>query len=361
MATFRFSAHLLLLAAFLCVNTKTDSLLDKNKSFILSILAEHFIIFVEIHQVERFHPLPRFPPGGYDLQQLPELPEPPYRVDPRRGFPASRPHIMPYGIGVCEHFERKMIVARRFPQAEYHVRIVRGRQVMIPPRRRGLPFAHEDHRKVFRPDHEIIAPQVGDALPNLLIGIVVRASVYSVLLPVGRIMQARIAGMEKFVLHGQRHGHIRQQFAHQSDHLCPGMVFLKNEQVATLDKQPEQLRRRKTLRAPFHHLPTIRRVDNRVAFGGFAVRNVLQIFPPLPGRQHDGDLQPGVLRSLFQKTGRNRPLGFARQSDQHPDARHGFQIVCGELFEILRRAETAAAAVQDAEGKGWFHSLWLSD
>jgi hypothetical protein len=31
------------------------------------------------------------------------------------------------------------------------------------------------------------------------------------------------------------------------------------------------------------------------------------------------------------------------------------------LFEILRRAETAAAAVQDAEGKGWFHSLWLSD
>ena len=268
---------------------------------------------------------------------------------------------MPYGIGVCEHFERKMIVARRFPQAEYHVRIVRGRQVMIPPRRRGLPFAHEDHRKVFRPDHEIIAPQVGDALPNLLIGIVVRASVYSVLLPVGRIMQARIAGMEKFVLHGQRHGHIRQQFAHQSDHLCPGMVFLKNEQVATLDKQPEQLRRRKTLRAPFHHLPTIRRVDNRVAFGGFAVRNVLQIFPPLPGRQHDGDLQPGVLRSLFQKTGRNRPLGFARQSDQHPDARHGFQIVCGELFEILRRAETAAAAVQDAEGKGWFHSLWLSD
>lgn len=140
MATFRFSAHLLLLAAFLCVNTKTDSLLDKNKSFILSILAEHFIIFVEIHQVERFHPLPRFPPGGYDLQQLPELPEPPYRVDPRRGFPASRPHIMPYGIGVCEHFERKMIVARRFPQAEYHVRIVRGRQVMIPPRRRGLPL-----------------------------------------------------------------------------------------------------------------------------------------------------------------------------------------------------------------------------
>jgi len=91
------------------------------------------------------------------------------------------------------------------------------------------------------------------------------------------------------------------------------------------------------------------------------VRNVLQIFPPLPGRQHDGDLQPGVLRSLFQKAGRNRPLGFARQGDQHPDARHGFQIVCGELFEILRRAETAAAAVQDAEGKGWFHSLWLSD
>ena len=160
-----------------------------------------------------------------------------------------------------------MIVARRFPQAEYHVRIVRGRQVMIPPRRRGLPFAHEDHRKVFRPDHEIIAPQVGDALPNLLIGIVVRASVYSVLLPVGRIMQARIAGMEKFVLHGQRHGHIRQQFAHQSDHLCPGMVFLKNEQVATLDKQPEQLRRRKTLRAPQITLATAQsmRYNNRAS------------------------------------------------------------------------------------------------
>ena len=258
--------------------------------------------------------------------------------------------------------ESNYIYINKIPQAEYQVRIVRGRQVMIPPRRRlGPPFAHEDHRQVFRPDHEIIAPQVSDALPNLLIGIVIRASVYSVLLPVGRIMQARIAGMEQFVLHGQRHGHIRQQFAQQSDHLRPGMVFLENEQVATLDKQPEQLRGRKTLRAPFHHLPTIRRVDYRVAFGGFAVRNVLQIFPPLPGRQHDGDLQPGVLRPLFQKAGRNRPLGFARQGEQHPDARHGFQIVCGKLFEILRRTETAAAAIQDAEGKGWFHSLWLSD
>ena len=327
-----------------------------------AILFQQFIVPVEIHQVERFHPLPRFPPGGYDLQQLPELPEPPYRVDPRRGFPASRPHIMPYGIGVCEHLERKMIVARRFPQAEYRIRIVRGRQVMIPPRRRlGPPFAHEDRRQVFRPDHEIIAPQVGDALPNLLTGIVIRTFIYPVLLPVGRIMQARIAGMEQFVLHGQRHGHIRQQFVQQSDHLRPGMVFLENEQVATLDKQPEQLRRRKTLRAPLHHLPTIRRVDYRVAFGGFAVQNVLLIFPPLSGRQHDGDLQPGVLRPLFQKAGRNRPLGFARQGDQHLDARHGFQIVCGELFEILRRAETAAAAVQNAEGKGWFHSLWLSD
>lgn len=211
------------------------------------------------------------------------------------------------------------------------------------------------------PDHEIIAPQVGDALPNLLIGIVIRTSVYPVLLAVGRIMQARIAGMEQFVLHGQGYGHIRQQFAQQSDHLRPGMVFVENEQVAAFDEQPEQLRGRKTPYASFHHFPTIRRVDNPVAFDGFVVRNVLQIFPPLPGRQHEVNLQPGMLRPLFQKVGCNRPLGFARQGDQHPDARHGFQIVCGKLFEILRRAEAAAEAVQDAEGKDWFHSLWLSD
>ena len=174
-------------------------------------------------------------------------------------------------------------------------------------------------------------------------------------------MQARIAGMEQLVLHGQRYGHIRQQFAQQSDHLCPGMVFLENEQVATPDKQPEQFRRRKTLRAPFHHLPTIRRVDNPVAFGGFAVRNVLLILLPLPGRQHDGNFQPGVAPFQFQQIGCNRLFTLACQRNQQPDAGHGFQIVCGELFEILRRAETAAAAVQNAEGKGWFHSLWLSD
>ena len=207
------------------------------------------------------------------------------------------------------------------------------------------------------PDHEIIAPQVGDALPNLLPGIVIRASVYSVLLAVGRIMQARIAGMEQFVLHGQGYGHIRQQFAQQSDHLRPGTVFVENEQVAAFDEQPEQLRRPKTFRAAFHHFPTIRRVDNPVAFGGFVVRNVLQVFPPLPGRQHEGDLQPRMLRSLVQKIGGNRQLAFSRQGDQYPDAGHGFQIVRGELSEILRRAEAIAEAAQNAEGKGWFHSL----
>ena len=109
-------------------------------------------------------------------------------------------------------------------------------------RNRCQPFANKDQGHTVRPHAEPVLPDIGDALPDLRLGIVIPAGRIEVFQAVEGIGSRDNLGRRKTVLDGHRHSHIHDLRSEHSGlhHACA--VLVENDMVALLDEQAEQRR-----------------------------------------------------------------------------------------------------------------------